>query len=111
MVLLWENPNPTNAFAEQTVAVDFTGLKFMLIEMKSSVTSVAFFSYISEIVLGNKGFITKIDSYNDGAAITAIQRQFTIAANGIAFTRAFNYIGNATVNDQMIPYRIFGIKA
>lgn len=110
MTLLWENASPTSTFAAQTVQIDLSAYDFVMIEMKSSTTSDAYFTYIGEAVTGHKGFIQKIVTLNDGAGVSGIERQFTLVASGVDFTRAFNYVGNATVNNEMIPYRIFGIK-
>ena len=110
MTLLWENASPTSDFAAQTVQIDFFAYDFMMIEMKSNTTSDAYFTFIGEAVTGHKGFLQKVTTHNSGAAVTGIERQFTLASNGVDFTRAFNYIGNTTVNNEMIPYRIFGIK-
>ena len=110
MTLLWTNASPTSDFAAQTVQIDLSAYDFVMIEMKSSTTSVAYFTYIGEAVIGNKGFIQKVVTLNDGAGVAGIERQFTLSSSGADFTRAFNYVGNTTVNNEMIPYRIFGIK-
>ena len=112
MTLLWTNASPTSDFAAQTVQIDYSDYDLILMVIKSNTTSVAYFTNISEAVSGRKGFINKFSTTTiSGTTVaTGIERQFEYTASGIDYTRAFNYTGNTTVNNEMIPYKIYGIK-
>lgn len=112
MTLLWTNASPTSDFAAQTVSLDYSDYDVILMIIKSSTTSVAYFTNISEAVSGRKGFINKFSTATvSGTTVaTGIERQFEYTASGIDYTRALNYTGNTTVNNEMIPFKIYGIK-
>ena len=107
--LLWENPNPSAAFAAQTISLNLSGYNAVLV--------VAITTPL-EKTNPECGFTTAfgfVDSDYDlhlnwGSAGTnrVATRKASISSTGVSFL-AGRY-NNATKNDYTVPYRIYGIR-
>ena len=100
---MWENPNPTAIFTEQTIELNSTDFDYYEIFVRRSNTGVLI---VSQKSLINHGmFIITADS---GFKIFA--RQFNwIAPNKLQIKSAV-YEGASTANEALVPVRIIGYK-
>lgn len=118
--LLWTNPSPTSTFAAQTVAVDLSDCKFVLIEYSQDygfVTSTVMFP-VPTITpsAGYSAYNVYMNLHWVSSQFTIFQRRFEITVAGIVFEDATEFTGyntaqTATSNNNLgIPKRIWGIK-
>ena len=112
-VLLWENSNPTAEFAAQTISLDLTDYVGVIIE---------FFKSAAENNLLTRIYVKKTDTAQFGggfridanSTIGASGRNVTINDSGVEFTdgaAGWSVTSVTTLNTDMIPYRIYGVKA
>ena len=108
--LLWTNPNSLATFAAQTISLDLSKYKYILISCIYSASSL-----ISTIVLqpipsksgANNGDIwPKALSTLSGSA-TYASRAITVTTSGVTFENSLIYTG-AVNNTVCIPYKIYG---
>lgn len=113
MDLLWENANPTSAFAPQTISLDFSNYNLLLIE------TIAFISrpnstFNSLIIKNNQQKIIAIDQSSDANVYISYRyatfndTSITFGANGW-FSSNDNHGDYDQGHDQNVPYRIYGI--
>lgn len=118
--LLWTNPAPTSTFAAQTVALDLSDCKFVLIEYSQD------YGFITSTVMFPVPTITPSPGYAAynvymnlhwvSSQFTIFQRRCSITAAGIAFEDATEFtayntsMSTSTNNNLGIPKRIWGIK-
>ena len=99
-VLLWTNPTPTSAFGAQTISLDLSQYKYVLVVTKSSTAED--YKPRTSIVL------PVLETYDQPISIattgSSTYRAATANANGITFGN------NSSRNSILIPYRIYGIK-
>ena len=103
MDLLWTNPSPTSDFAAQTVSLDLSDYKLVLIMWVTSTSSALCRSIISPIA-GDE----IQDFYLAKNGTDRYSRQITATSSGISFSPG--WLGYADDNSKMIPYMIYGIK-
>lgn len=103
MVLLWENPNPTVSFAEQTISLDLSEYGLVIISGLFTSSSPWICATIAASPSIRHFRLATTDNQN-----VPLSREGDILANGIKFLGGY-YQG--TNNAMMIPYQIFGIKA
>ena len=117
--LLWTNPSPTSAFAAQTVALDLSGYKFVLIEYSQD------YGFVTSTVMLPVPTITPSPGYAAynvymnlhwvSSQFTIFQRRCQITATGIVFEdatefTAYNTSLSTSTNNQLgVPKRIWGI--
>ena len=104
MELLWTNASPTSEFAPQTVSLNLSAYKFVVIIFKRSTTSSKYISYIAPI-----GYV-HIANFIEGKPES---RNYTTSTNGIAFAEAYIWDSSTAMslnNGTLLPYKIFGIK-
>ena len=112
-VLLWENSNPTAAFAAQTISLDLTDYVGVIIE---------FFQSAAENALRTRIYVKKTDTVqfgsgfrsDGGGQIGASGRNVTINDSGVEFTdgvAGWSVTSVTTLNTDVIPYRIYGVKS
>lgn len=106
--LLWTNSSPTSSFAGQTVGVDLTPYKFVIITFKATKSSDYYYS--ETVAKGLRAYPQT--GFNNTEGI--FRRETTPTDTGVTFSRCFvwdirnyNTSGN---NDYLIPYQIYGIK-
>lgn len=102
IVYLWENPNPENAFAAQTVSLDLTGIDGISIYFKNKYNSTVFLS--TGIIPAGEDF-TLFYITSDAASQ---RRAGTVGANGINFQ--VGYAGSTASAACCIPVVIYGYK-
>ena len=117
--LLWTNPAPTSAFAAQTVVLDLTAYKFVLIEYSQD------YGFITSTVMFPVPTITPSPGYSAynvymnlhwvSSQFTIFQRRCSITAAGIVFEEATEFtayntsLSTSTNNNLGVPKRIWGI--
>lgn len=106
MVLLWTNPNPTSSFTPQTVQVDLTNYRFVLISYENKAGSdPRLIHFVHE--KGAKSIVSSIYSYK------IINRTIdVITDSGVDFAGGGISDTYATItadNSYFVPYQIFGI--
>ena len=94
---IWDNPNPTVNFPEQTITVDVVGFDLIAIIAKNSTESDAMVTNIT--LNGHTGLI-----------ISALNEIYSRAFNTTTKKFTAGYKGNTTDNSILIPYQIYGIK-
>lgn len=118
--LLWTNSAPTSTFAAQTVAIDLSDCKFVLIEYSQD------YGFITSTVMFPVPTITPSPGYSAynvymnlhwvSSQFTIFQRRCQITAAGIVFEDATEFTGyntaqsTSTNNNLGVPKRIWGIK-
>ena len=117
--LLWTNPAPTSTFAAQTVVLDLSGYKFVLIEYSQD------YGFITSTVMFPVPTITPSPGYSAynvymnlhwvSSQFTIFQRRCEITSTGIVFEDAteftsYNTSGSTSTNNNLgVPKRIWGI--
>lgn len=117
--LLWTNPAPTSTFAAQTVALDLSGYKFVLIEYSQDygfITSTVMFPVPTITPSpGYAAYNVYINLHWTGSQFTIFQRRCEITSTGIVFEDAteftsYNTSGSTSTNNNLgVPKRIWGI--
>lgn len=110
-VLLWENSNPTAAFAAQTISLDLTDYVGVIIEFNDS--------DIHPTIAGRL-YYKKTDNYDkytgigftataDSPLATYARNIINVDNNGIEFGASYTN-GAANTQTTHIPIRIYGVK-
>lgn len=97
--LLWTNPNPTSAFAAQTVALDLSGYDAVIIrvDQERCKTYVCFVGYQYDFATVPSGYTP-----------ASFGRLATISSSGITFGSGYY---NTGINDTVIvPAQIYGVR-
>lgn len=113
-VLLWENASPNSQFVAQTVSLDLSTYKYVMVMFHEHPSDV--YPYKTGIYpIGNKYSVTSFTGASTSVtgAPYFIKRMFTVQNNGITFEGS--YYATPTVqmtanNAEFIPVRIYGIK-
>lgn len=101
--LLWTNPNPTNAFNPQTIELDLSNYKGILVEsIISPNTNIKLTGY-REFNYAHDGYIG-----GSNGSDTSYGRAFTISETSITFRNAV--IKSSIDNSTIIPQKIYGTK-
>lgn len=103
MVKLWENPNPAESFAAQTVAVDLTGFDLYEIIYAPN-TSYYTREMSTKARVGNGALLIGLWADTD----RIFHRSVTTAAGGLSFAAAWE--NKANNNSYCIPIAIYGVK-
>ena len=109
MQKLWENANPTSAFAGQRVSVSITDYDLIMVCAKWFYSATTIKSII--IPTGDNLEIEFAIPRTDGALVA--RRYATAGNNSITFSDGVSATGNTastTNNDVCIPVKIYGIK-
>lgn len=106
--LLWTNPNPTSAFAAQTISLNLSEYNFIIVESIAgiSLTSISkqtIFNKISDYTT-NRYCIGYTNSDNDGI----IRHIANISNSGVTFSAG--YLNTSLRNDVCIPVKIYGVN-
>jgi hypothetical protein len=100
--LLWENPNPTTAFAAQTIALDLSGYDAVEIDFYNGTT------YKGRVGTENMNAV-----YVNSSGRVVANRWFSVLPTGVTVTDSQNSTANATAvtnNNVLVPYRIYGVR-
>ena len=108
MDLLWENPSPTSNFLAQTISLDLSSYKYIILNVRLDAGDG-----------DNEGTniicLKELTSRINSTRTTLSYRYVTVTDAGVKFSdaRSTNTLGSsATVNNNYaIPYRIYGIKS
>ena len=116
--LLWTNPNPTSAFAAQTVSLDLSNYKSVCIEYVQNSTSSAkcypkAFYAVGDTVSVPASNATQQayigGAYGRSGASYSTARVLSITTTGIVFGTGYAQTGAGS--GYGVPQRIWGIKA
>ena len=102
MDLLWENEEPTTAFAAQTIPLTLTDYSAFLIVIKNTTTT----NFYGSGILLKDGNTVSIFCKNQ-TATTLFSRTAKTVDEGINFTTG--YSGTTAATKNAIPFRIYGI--
>ena len=112
--LLWTNPNPTSAFAGQTITVEMNYDAYEIVF--TGFTGQADIKKIERLDedMGILTFITG-SAGQVGGVLYVFKRQIWKGQNGIGFGEVYSAYPSAnwaryTANTGIVPYKIFGIK-
>lgn len=122
--VLWENPQPTNAFATQTVTLsdDITNYDMLRIEGIATTTNDTYLEvYVDPLYLvtcstsksekaGGCGIAASTGAGSTGSRYTRVLKSTTSAPNKIEFGSEFSMATSTSKNENAIPTRIIGIK-
>lgn len=106
--LVWENPNPLQSFASQTVVTtgDLTDASGVLIFYLINITDMN--RLMSVIHFPSTGYGAMFGVYPSGTALRSRRFYCTFAENKVTFGNGYN---NTTQNnDNCIPYRIYKLR-
>ena len=101
MDLLWENASPTSTFAPQTISLNFSHYKLILIYFNFAINDQAKTSALAKML----GLYSVIDKSGNNI----VGRTFEIRDNNIIRFDSAQY-GTNTNNDFLIPSVIYGVK-
>lgn len=105
MKLLWTNPNPRNSFNAQTISLDLSGYRFVMVS-----GAVPTFNYQLDYVICEVGQLVNLFAFTNSRHM----RQVTVSATGVTFgqgMKATNMTETTSAdNNTMIPQKIWGIK-
>lgn len=110
--LLWTNPNPTSAFAAQTLSIDLSGYESIIIQAKGwqPVTTYTPLKILipkdgkQHTIIGNQNdFDGKMSTYE----YTWYARGVTVTDDSIVFTTGY-VTGSSTGTGACIPLEIYG---
>lgn len=106
-VLLWENSNPTSAFAAQTVSLDLSDYAGVLVECELDIShnDIITRAYIKKEDYDLVGF--GAGSGGAGSATSAVGRTVKVDDNGVIFGNGYT---TAVNNTASIPVKIYGVK-
>lgn len=112
--LLWENPNPSSAFATQIVSLDLSEYDFVEIIFAYS-TSALSDTDTRKAHIGSGGKVLFGVSLTTSGNPYIMSRGFSVANGGVTFEAPYRKQQNAsasatTNNTDAIPLRIYGIK-
>lgn len=103
--LLWENASPTSSFAAKSIPVSLEEYDYVEIVFIYSVGVV--WEITGSAVIGKDGVVS-------AAMVKSYYRPFVVSIDSIYFNNAESantYGGNvSTVNDRLVPFKIYGIK-
>ena len=108
MDLLWENASPTSSFAEQTISVNYSSYKLIMVVFMRDIFSDILCHVLSPTT-PQKPTATMY-AWN---ASTILYRYLAIKDNSITFysgVRMTAVGSDVSDNDKLIPYKIYGIK-
>ena len=100
-ILVWTNPNPNVNFVGQTVSINLSEYKYIMIVVKANELDSK--PRATNIVPVGQYNITRIIGTN-----TSAYRDVTATTTGVTFTDGSNL--SKVYNDACIPYKIYGIK-
>jgi hypothetical protein len=106
MDLLWENPDPDSAFAEQTITVPASEYDILLIGaygLQGSY-SVAIGTGTGQLRFANRWTSGSTTNYEDHC------RNFSVTEDSVFFSIGLLHEHTTTYNKLLVPYRIYGIK-
>ena len=108
---VWENPNPSNSFSSQEVAMDLSSCKFAIVIFRESTT----LQYEHNLIVRIGGNYAIQSSYQYGpSAIQFVMRGASARTDKVAFTQGYmTLMGTANFtadNTILIPYMVYGIK-
>lgn len=107
--LLWTNPSPTSSFAPQTISIDLSRYKGIVVDFFIAGDDP---TYVSTICMLNE--TTKADTaFHTSNALQIRYRNVTPSSTGVEFSTGYavtQFNGATTeLNYTMIPYHIYGI--
>lgn len=106
LVQLWVNPNPTSSFAAQTVSVDLSKYRWIVITAKQqSDTS----SDMSIATLVEVGVSSQLSIPNVGSTQYFYKRSITTSSSGVTFTTGYRNTSGTAATSYCIPMAIYGL--
>ena len=110
MDLLWTNASTTSEFDAQTINVDVSKYKFLILKVKCSIDTDYLYNFVMELS-DNKLFPMSCVSYNNlKDTVRTVEKTNDNKLNfGVGYI-CNNYASYSTDNNYLIPYRIFGVK-
>lgn len=105
LTLLWDNPNPENSFAAQTINIDLSAYDWFAVRAKFSlVTPQDLPLYIFSVDETAKRIFSASDNNRIGVRIfTYDMENMTLAISGATYNGAAN-------NSSVIPLEIYGVN-
>ena len=106
--LLWTHPNPSNGFAAQTLALDLSKYKYVLIEGTYATTQ----GPISRCLCPTDSSTSYI-SFPTSVTATAV-RQVVVSPSGINFSNGYFVATSAPSQNQTwyaVPLKIYGMSS
>lgn len=112
MTKLWENPNPSAAFAAQNVTLASDDYDLLLYLYEVSITSLEY--VMSQLAIKSKNG-TMLDFASGSTGGTQNWRRFVqrVSDTVVSFENCYTFIGTSSgsvTNEKIIPYQIYGIK-
>ena len=101
---IWTNPSPTSTYASQTLVVDLSAYKMLIVQFKQA-NNIDIYSYAVNMIDGTEHMVTT--SSKTGTAYT-YKRTMKCSSTGIVFSSGYRSTSAGAA--YMVPYRIYGIK-
>lgn len=112
MNLLWENQNKTSAFAAQTISLDLTPYKAVMITFVANAPAAGGTTLLSKgtliLPVGQFGWFTTYLKY--GTSFFNYERMVTVNSNGVVFDSGYAAAGSDQNNNYAVPIFIHGIS-
>ena len=97
--LLWTNPNPASSFEEQTISLDLSEYKYIILVTKTGAEDENDYKPRESIIIP----INTEYPYGVGAYGGTLYRTVKATTTGVEF-------GNYSQSNRVIPYKIYGLK-
>ena len=116
MDLLWTNASPESEFAPQTISLDLSSYKSLLIRFDIGVTdssSIYYKSHVYNVFLksGNRAYSSCVNYYNIVNSQNIYREIYSIDDNGVSFGNGkISSIDGGYNNTAMIPTEIYGMR-
>lgn len=110
--LLWTNPNPTSAFAAQTIPLDLSNVQEVNLVIQHDLGGSADWHYtIPQMVSAGKQAFVAVQGVGSSGTIGAIRRVFIVSATGVEFEVGLSKTGTSAPSENNsvgIPLQIYG---
>lgn len=114
MDLLWQNSNPSAAFAAQSVSLDLSAYRAVIIEYQTDFTGNQYFTSAFVTLPHSGPSVSVCPCTTDPTTAYIFTRYCWIVDSGINFASARSLYGNSAADKDMDysmkPVRIYGVQ-
>lgn len=104
--LIWTNPNPTSNFAAQTIEMNLSSYKYIIV-LTNPAPTVTYLPRSSAIIPVTETCPT--NQARTASTGSGLFRNICATGTGITISAAYT-TSNSAQNDRTIPYKIYGIR-
>ena len=106
--LLWSNSSPTLEFSAQELQLNLTPYKFIIVIVKGN--NIASNDAHFEIIISEKNIPLVLECGYMSTQDTNLGRTVLLTDTIVKFSNATRGSGGTVANNNVIPYKIYGVK-